>query len=137
METKLTPHRQVVLDIVRAALDHPTAREVFERSARLSPKLSFATVYNALKYLSDEGLIRLIRFGDDAVRYDPMVERHDHLICRNCGSIFDAVGGQPAALPSGFVAPEGFLIEEVMVQFNGVCGACRSQSRMSKDSSRR
>lgn len=137
METKLTPHRQVVLDIVRAALDHPTAREVFERSARLSPKLSFATVYNALKYLSDEGMIRLIRFGDDAVRYDPMVERHDHLICRNCGAIFDAIGGLPAALPTGFVAPEGFHIEEVMVQFNGICGPCQSQGKLSKDSVRR
>lgn len=137
MESKLTPHRQVVLDIVRAALDHPTAREVFERSSRVSPKLSFATVYNALKFLSDEGLIRLIRFGDDAVRYDPMVERHDHLICRHCGLIFDAVGAQPAALPAGFVTPEGFHIEEVMVQFNGVCGSCQSQGKIAKDSPRR
>jgi Fur family peroxide stress response transcriptional regulator len=133
METKLTPHRQLVLDIVRAAKDHPTARDVFERSGKLSPKLSFATVYNALKYLAEEGLIRLIRFGDDAVRYDPMVERHDHLICRRCGSIFDAVGAPPASLPAGFVAPEGFHVEEVMVQFNGVCGPCQGQANVSKD----
>ena len=64
MENKLTPHRQVVLDVVRANRNHPTAREVFEESSKLSPKLSIATVYNALKYLTDAGLLRLIRFGD-------------------------------------------------------------------------
>lgn len=124
MESKLTPHRQVVLDIVKGSRNHPTAREVFEESSRVSPKLSFATVYNALKYLSDAGHLRLIRFGDDAVRYDPMMERHDHLVCRSCGSIFDAVGAPAPSLPEGFNPPEGFLVEEVTVQFQGICGPC-------------
>jgi Fe2+ or Zn2+ uptake regulation protein len=125
MENKLTPHRQVVLEVLKASQNHPTAREVFEASAKLSPKLSFATVYNALKYLTEAGLVRLIRFGDDAVRYDPMTERHDHLICRGCGSIFDAMGIPAPALPSAFALPEGFEVEEITVQFQGTCGRCR------------
>ena len=124
MENKLTPHRQVVLDVVRANRNHPTAREVFEESSKLSPKLSFATVYNALKYLTDAGLLRLIRFGDEAVRYDPMTERHDHLICRNCGSIFDAMGIPAPSLPDGFRLPEGFEVQDITVQFQGTCGRC-------------
>ncbi len=137
MELKLTPHRQVVLDIVKGSKDHPTARDVFERSTRISPKLSFATVYNALKFLTDEGYLRIIRFGDDAVRYDPMTERHDHLVCRNCGSIFDATGGAPPALPEGFTLPEGFEVEEVMVQFHGKCGPCRDTEKGRGDARRR
>jgi Fe2+ or Zn2+ uptake regulation protein len=124
MENKLTPHRQVVLDVVRASRNHPTAREVFEESSKLSPKLSFATVYNALKYLADAGLLRLIRFGDEAVRYDPMTDRHDHLICRGCGSIFDAMGIPAPALPDGYRLPEGFEVQEITVQFQGTCGRC-------------
>src|SRR3954469_5488618 len=127
MESKLTPHRQVVLDIVSDSKDHPTAREVFERSSRVSPKLSFATVYNALKYLTETGHLRLIRFGDDAARYDPMLARHDHFVCRRCGRIGDAMGSKPPALPSGFGAAEGFQIEEVTVQFHGTCGECREK----------
>lgn len=125
VELKLTPHRQVVLDIVKSSRNHPTAREVFEQSSKISPKLSFATVYNALKYLTDEGHLRLIRFGDDAVRYDPMTDRHDHLVCRDCGIIFDAIGGEAPALPRGFAMPEGFQVEEATVQFQGLCGDCR------------
>lgn len=128
MESKLTPHRQVVLDIVKSSRNHPTAREVFEQSSRISPKLSFATVYNALKYLSETGHVRVLRFGDDAVRYDPMMERHDHLVCRQCGAVFDAVGGPSPSLPPGFDAPEGFRVEEVTVQFQGICGDCGART---------
>jgi Fur family peroxide stress response transcriptional regulator len=126
MDEKLTPHRQVVLDVVRASPDHPTARQVFERSSKVSPRLSFATVYNALKYLTETGHLRQIRFGDDAVRYDPMLDRHDHLLCRRCGRIHDALGTHTPTLPQNFTPPDGFEVEEITVQIMGVCGECRS-----------
>lgn len=125
MRSKLTPHRQVVLEIVQASQDHPTAREVFERSTRRPPKLSFATVYNALNHLTESGHLRALRFGDGAVRFDPMIARHDHILCRACGALFDAVGLREPDLPAG-VAPAGFLVEEVTVQFQGLCSACRN-----------
>ena len=125
MESKLTRHRQAVLDIVKSSKDHPTAREVFEHSARHTPRLSFATVYNALRYLTENGHIRQLRFGDEAVRYDPMLERHDHLICRRCGRVLDALGPEPAVARGGFPAVEGFEVEEVTVQYLGLCGDCR------------
>lgn len=125
MDGKLTPHRQVVLEIVQASKDHPTAREVFERSARRSAKLSFATVYNALNHLTETGHVRALRFGDGAVRFDPMTGRHDHVLCRACGALFDAMGLPEPVLPAG-VAPEGFLVEDVTVQFQGLCAACRN-----------
>jgi Fur family peroxide stress response transcriptional regulator len=125
MEEKLTPHRQAVLAIVRAGGDHPTAREVFERSANMSPRLSFATVYNALKYLTGKKLLRPIRIGDDAVRYDPILERHDHRICRVCGGVEDVADGAPPRIPGSLRDAEGFSVEEVAVQYHGVCAACR------------
>jgi Fur family peroxide stress response transcriptional regulator len=129
METRLTPHRQVVLDVIRSSTDHPTAREVYERSSRIAPRLSFATVYNSLKFLAEEGKVRLVRFGDEAVRYDPMTERHDHLVCRGCGAVHDAVGGRAPLLPEGFRLPEGFQVEDTSIQFNGLCGACRARGK--------
>lgn len=124
MDGKLTPHRQAVLEIVQASEDHPTAREVFERSVQRSAKLSFATVYNALNHLTAAGHLRALRFGDGAVRFDPMTGRHDHVLCRACGALFDAVGLPEPVLPAGAV-PAGFLVEEVTVQFQGLCAACR------------
>lgn len=127
MEAKLTPHRQVVLEVMKSSKDHPTAREVFERCAKRSPRLSFATVYNALNHLTGAGHLRALRLGDGAVRFDPMTVRHDHVFCRACGALFDAVGLTEPALPAGF-APTGFLLEEATVRFQGLCAACRKST---------
>jgi Fur family peroxide stress response transcriptional regulator len=129
METKLTPHRKTVLEILQASHDHPTAREVFDRASSRTPRLSFATIYNALKYLTEEGYVRQIRFGEEAVRYDPMLERHDHLICRQCGKIGDLTGMRAPELPKGKAEAAGFLLESVNVQFLGLCKACRASQK--------
>jgi Fur family transcriptional regulator, peroxide stress response regulator len=128
MESKLTPHRLAVLAIVKASKDHPTARDVFERSSRHSPKLSFATVYNALKFLTENGHVRQLRFGEDAVRYDPILDRHDHLVCRRCGKVDDAFASKPPITPD-FKSLGGFQVEEITVQFLGICQACRKPGR--------
>ncbi len=133
MGRKLTPHRQTVLEIMRASLDHPTAREVYERSAKHSPRLSFATVYNALKHLTESGELRLIRFGDDAVRYDPLLDNHGHLVCRQCGRIDDALGTASPAIPEGLQGVNGFAIDEVTIHYVGVCGGCRKTKPRSEE----
>ena len=47
----LTRQRQVVLDAVQAGDHHPTAAEVFDAARRKLPGISFATVYNSLRFL--------------------------------------------------------------------------------------
>ncbi len=85
----LTKQRQAVLQVIRESDEHLTANEVFEEARRLLPGISFATVYNSLRYLKTEGLIGEIRFGTDASRYDRKLTRHDHAICNNCGKLVD------------------------------------------------
>ena len=88
-ESGLTRQRQAVLQEIRAREDHPTAGEVFEGARKRLPSISFATVYNSLRYLKEAGLIHEIRFGDGASRYDRETERHDHAICTCCGKLVD------------------------------------------------
>jgi Fe2+ or Zn2+ uptake regulation protein len=80
-----TKQRQVVLRVIRESEEHLTANEVFEGARQLLPGISFATVYNSLRFLKNEGLIGEIRFGMDATRYDRKLTRHDHAICTECG----------------------------------------------------
>jgi Fe2+ or Zn2+ uptake regulation protein len=87
METKtiqelgLTKQREVVLQVIREAHDHLTANEVFSTAKGLLPSISFATVYNSLRYLKEAGMIAEISFGHGASRFDRMTTRHDHAIC--------------------------------------------------------
>ena len=87
--TGSTKQRQAVLRVIRESHEHLTASEVFERARRVLPGISFATVYNSLRYLKQEGYIGEVRFGSDAARYDRKLTRHDHALCNNCGKLVD------------------------------------------------
>ena len=79
---KLTPQREAVLQAIRTRDDHPTANEIFEAARAILPTISYATVYNSLRYLRETGLVREIRFGEGATVMDGITERHDHAFAR-------------------------------------------------------
>ncbi len=85
----LTKQRQAVLRVIHDSDQHLTANEVFENARRVLPGISFATVYNSLRYLKTEGLIGELHFGTDATRYDRKLARHDHAVCSECGKLVD------------------------------------------------
>ena len=74
----LTRAREVVLKVIRDSHEHLTANEVFAASKDKLPTISFATVYNSLRFLKDGGHIAEIQFGNGASRFDGMTHRHDH-----------------------------------------------------------
>ncbi len=77
-ELGLTKQREVVLCVVFEAEQHPTANEVFDRAKTLLPGISFATVYNSLRFLKEAGDISEISFGNGVTRFDRITSRHDH-----------------------------------------------------------
>src|SRR5262245_34405820 len=85
----LTPQRRLVLELVSREGVHPTAAEVFDEARSQIGGISFATVYNSLRYLKETGLVREITFGNGASRYDSVTDRHDHAICSRCGKLVD------------------------------------------------
>lgn len=85
----LTKQRETVLRVIRESDKHLTANEVFDDARQLLPGISFATVYNSLNYLKNEGLIGEIKFGTSANLYDRKLSRHDHAICNKCGKLVD------------------------------------------------
>lgn len=120
----LTKQRQTVLRVIRESEDHLTANEVFEKSRRHLPGISFATVYNSLKYLKSEGLIGEIKYGMDANRYDRNLSRHDHAICNKCEKLVDI----EMMLSKGFMAEaaelSSFKPETIEFTLRGLCPEC-------------
>ena len=86
--SSLTPLREAVLLAVRESYSHLTASEVYKAARRNLPSISYATVYNSLRYLKDNGLIGEIQFGNGASHY-AMTNRHDHALCVSCGKLVD------------------------------------------------
>ena len=86
---KLTRQREAVLGVIREREDHPTANDIFEAARQRLPGISYATVYNSLRFLKEAGLVHEIKFGDSASRYDRETDRHDHALCSQCGKLVD------------------------------------------------
>ena len=88
-EARLTRYRKVVLELLRSTEAHPTAAEIYRLVRRRRPGVAYATIYNSLNWLEQNDFIRRVDFAEEAARYDPIVERHDHLICDRCGALKD------------------------------------------------
>lgn len=124
-ELGLTKQREVVLQVIREAHDHLTANEVFERSKGLLPTISFATVYNSLRFLKDTGHIAEIQFGNGASRFDKKVSRHDHAICNKCGTLVDLELDFPSELVESAAIASRFKAESLEFTLRGLCPECR------------
>jgi Fe2+ or Zn2+ uptake regulation protein len=120
----LTKAREVVLRVIRGASEHLTANDVFDGARRELPRISFATVYNSLRFLKESGLIAEIQFGNGASRYDRMTERHDHAICTDCGRLVDIEMEVPADVLKRAAIQSRFIPERLEFTLRGKCPDC-------------
>ncbi len=120
----MTPQRAAVLDVIRAAHDHPTAAQIFDRVKQQLPGLSYGTVYNALAALAGQGEVLELSFGDGASRYDGRNDHHDHAVCLGCGRLADIESRTPASSIVAAATQSGFRVTGHHTEFYGHCPAC-------------
>ena len=124
----LTRQRGVVLRIIEESGEHLTANEIYEAARRELPTISYATVYNSLKYLKESGLVREIGFGSGgASRFDRAGHRHDHALCTRCGRLVDFDLPEIAGLMQAAARRSRFRAESVHLTLTGVCPDCRAR----------
>ena len=121
----LTPQRAAVLEAVRASDKHLSASEIFAAARERLPTISYATVYNSLRYLKEAGLLREISFAHNASLYDRETERHDHAICSGCGKLVDFDLPATVELMRAAARRSGFKPESVHLTLHGLCPECR------------
>jgi Fur family transcriptional regulator, peroxide stress response regulator len=127
-EHKLTPQREAVFQVILERDDHPTASDIFEAARQRLPGISYATVYNSLRYLKQAGLVLEINFGDSASRYDRETDRHDHAICVCCGKLVDFHLPETAELMQAAARKSRFKAQSVHLTLRGVCPDCKESS---------
>ena len=122
----LTRQRRVVLSVIEESREHLTANEIYEAARRQLPTISYATVYNSLKFLKDGGFIREIGFGSGgASRFDLEGQRHDHALCTRCGRLVDFDMPEIEGLMRAAARRSRFRAESLHLTLTGVCPDCR------------
>ncbi len=120
----LTRQREVVFDVISESCDHLTANEVFANAKAKLPTISFATVYNSLRFLKEAGHIAEIQFGNGASRFDKCTHRHDHALCTSCGKLVDIEMEIPADIVKRAAKYSNFQPETLEFTLRGLCPAC-------------
>jgi len=126
--TRLTPYRAAVLEALNASLNHPTAAEIYHKVRRRRPGVAYATIYNALGWLTRNGMVVELKFGDAASRYDPITARHDHLVCTGCGALVDYEVPLPQRIWQRAGRRHGFRIHHYRLELFGFCPSCANGS---------
>jgi len=126
---RVTQPRLAVLGAVHAHAHATTDQLISAARTRLAP-LSHQAVYDALRVLTDSGLVRRIQPQGSVARYEARVgDNHHHLVCRACGGITDVdctVGAAPCLAPGHPADGAGFVVDEAEITFWGLCAACAS-----------
>lgn len=123
---QLTRQREAVLTVIQEAEKHLTAQEIYDRVRQRLPGIAYATVYNALAYLSQTDQVQAVHVGSGATLYDRNLERHDHLVCRRCGKVLDyCVPDLDRALEQVTQAT-GFRAQKVELTVIGLCPECQA-----------
>ena len=121
----ITKQRQAVLQVIRDSEEHLTANEVFDKARKIQPGISFATVYNSLRFLKEQAMIGEVRFGSDAARFDRTMDRHDHAICNECGKLIDLDLPIPDDILKKGERLSKFKAESIEIVLRGLCPECR------------
>jgi Fur family ferric uptake transcriptional regulator len=129
-KNRITPERFEVLD---AALDyqgHFGADDLFIMMKNQNSHVSRATVYNTLELLVHCNLVGKRNFGENITRYESNLkkQKHDHLICVDCGRIVEFINPKINALPDEICNELGFKVESYSFNIFARCGntkACK------------
>jgi len=120
----LTVQRRTVYQALSGRRDHPTADQVFDAVRERLPGLSRTTVYRVLDTLVEAGFARKVQHAGGVARFDPITERHHHLVCEACGRLVDVDDAAVPALRLPQARGSGFRITDYSVSFIGLCGDC-------------
>jgi Fur family transcriptional regulator, ferric uptake regulator len=125
---RLTAQRRAIIDTAFSTRQHFTAEQLLGWSRRRDKSVSRATVYRTLPLLTESGMVREVDFGKDYKFYDPnYAERpyHNHIICTDCGKIFEFESESLEQLENDVSQRLGFSVIAQRLQISAHCEELR------------
>ncbi|MDE7192482.1 MAG: transcriptional repressor [Oscillospiraceae bacterium] len=121
---KFSRQREIILKYVKSFPVHPTADQVYTALKKENPGLSLGTVYRNLNQLSEIGMLKKIYIADGSDRFDGRTDTHFHMICEDCGRVFDIETPELEEIISRIRQREGHEITGVTLNLRGICAEC-------------
>jgi len=128
---RLTRPRQVVMDVLQAATIPLSPQTIHQNSINLHQDIGLVSVYRTLELLTEMGLVRRVHGHDECQGYViASPGHHHHLVCRECETAVEFSGIEDLSpLLERIQQETGFIVEEHLLQFNGLCPQCQQRKR--------
>jgi Fur family ferric uptake transcriptional regulator len=122
-----TGQRDLIMDIFLRTEEHLTSEDLYWLVQKKDPTVGNTTVYRTLKLLTEAGLAREVRFGDNKTYYEHHYnhEHHDHMICTECGEVIEFFSQDIESLQDEMAAKFGFRPTHHSLRMWGICSNCR------------
>ncbi len=124
---RLTPIRRKVLEILLVQQRSVKAYELLELIRNVQSGAAPPTVYRALDFLVEEGLVhRLDAINAWTACHDAGGEPHDLLVvCTGCGAVAELSDPDLTRRLADKVSRAGFRLSEHETELRGLCTGCR------------
>lgn len=124
---RLTPIRQQVLELVWQSHEPVKAYDILDKLKQGKSSSAPPTVYRALDFLQDEGLVHKIESLNAYVGCGNPKDQHQgqFFICHDCGSVAELDDDDIRDLLQKKAKRFGFAINDEMVEIKGYCLECR------------
>jgi Fur family zinc uptake transcriptional regulator len=125
---RLTPIRRQVLEVLLESHNPLGAYEIIDRAAASGTRPAPITVYRALDFLRDNGLVHRIESRNAFVA---CVNNHASgdlvvfLLCERCGAVGEAASTAVADQLKAAARAAGFTPKTPVIEITGVCSHCR------------
>lgn len=128
-DMKYTNQRVEIIAFLREHKGHPTVDEVYDGVRKKLTRISKATVYKNLKFLSQKGFLEEVNVKG-VTRFEANFVPHHHLICRKCGKMDDFQSEELFDYSMKIAEDiEGFSIDSMSTNFYGICKQCKEENR--------
>ncbi len=126
---RLTPMRRQVLEALLASHAPLGAYELIERLGEEGNRPAPITIYRALDFLREQGLVHRIESRNAFIA---CVHNHDSgdpvvfLICERCGAVGEAASAAVAATIKSASRAAGFTPKTPVIEISGICAHCKA-----------
>ncbi|HZH34220.1 MAG TPA: transcriptional repressor [Pyrinomonadaceae bacterium] len=126
-----TAQRDLILEVFLRTEEHLSSEALYDLVKQEDPTVGQTTVYRTLKLLTEAGLAREVRFGDNRTHYEHHYnhEHHDHMICTECGKIIEFFSAELEAMQDEIAAKYNFTITQHSLRMLGLCEDCETTAK--------
>jgi len=125
-----TGHWDLIMEIFLDTEEHLTSEDLYWLVQQQDPTVGHTTVYRTLKLLTEAGLAREVRFGDNKTYYEHHYNHahHDHMICTECGKVIEFFSPDIENLQDQMADNFGFKPTHHSLRLWGICSDCQQRA---------